>query len=132
MVDFKSLVGTDMRERVFKTKGFCAAASKAAIDDRELCTAIEEIGRGQADDLGGGVWKKRLNENRHRSIILAKGKFYWVYQFLFAKQNQSNINKQELLAFMKLARAYEKLNVRQIQMLLDRRDFTEICNEKKD
>ncbi len=27
---------------------------------------------GQADDLGGCVFKKRLNDNLHRSIILAK------------------------------------------------------------
>jgi hypothetical protein len=120
-----------MPDRVFKTKGFCVAARKAAIEDSELCSAIREVSKGQADDLGGGVWKKRLNDNRHRSIILAKGKFYWVYQFLFSKQTLSNINRQELLAFRKLAKVYEKLTRQQIQMLLDRQDFTEICHEKK-
>jgi len=28
---------------------------------------------GQAEDLGEGVFKKRLNKNMHRSIVLAKG-----------------------------------------------------------
>lgn len=120
-----------MQDRVFKTKGFCFAAKKAAIEDSELCSAIREVFNGQADDLGGGVWKKRLNANRHRSIILARGKFYWVYQFLFSKQTQSNINRQELIAFRKLAKAYEKLSRQQIQLLLDRQDFTEICHEEK-
>lgn len=27
--------------------------------------------RGQADDLGGGISKKRLYDNQHRSIVLA-------------------------------------------------------------
>jgi len=40
---------------------------------------------GQADDLGGGVYKKRLGKNLYRSIILAKGGQHWVYEFFFAK-----------------------------------------------
>ncbi|WP_296187004.1 type II toxin-antitoxin system RelE/ParE family toxin [Pseudomonas sp. UBA1879] len=120
-----------MLNRVFKTKGFAVTASNAKISDAELCAAIREVWKGQADDLGGGIWKKRLNRNRHRSIILAKGRSYWIYQFLFAKQAQSNISKNELHAFRKLAKAYEGLNAVQIQQLLDRRDFTEICHGEK-
>lgn len=82
-----------MPMRVFKTKTF-AAAKKATITDAALCKAVQEVVNGQADDLGGGVWKKRLNENRHRSIILAKGRSYWVYQFLFAKKDQDNITEK--------------------------------------
>ncbi len=74
--------------RAFKTAWFTKAARKARIKDDELCDAIEEVRRGQADDLGGGVFKKRLNKNRHRSIILAKGGRYWIYQFLFAKKTK--------------------------------------------
>lgn len=117
-----------MPTRVFKTKIFAVTAKKAAIADAELCEAIQEVMKGQADDLGGGVWKKRLNENRHRSIILAKGGDYWVYQFLFAKSNLENISKKELAGFKKLAKAYEGLSIEQIQLLLKRKDFLEICN----
>lgn len=114
--------------RVFKTKGFAAAAKKADIPDTELCEAMQEVAKGQGVDLGGGVWKKRLNENRHRSIILAKGGDYWVYQFLFAKSDLDNIGKKELAAFKKLAKAYEGLSNEQIQLLLKRKDFVEICS----
>jgi hypothetical protein len=120
-----------MVNRVFKTKGFAATASKALITDIALCAAVREANQGQADDLGGGIWKKRLNENRHRSIILAKGRQYWVYQFLFAKQAQSNISKSELAAFRKLAKLYEGLSSDQIQRLVDREDFLEICSDNK-
>ena len=120
-----------MPMRVFKTKTFAIAAKKAAITDADLCKAVQEVVNGQADDLGGGVWKKRLNENRHRSIILAKGRDYWVYQFLFAKKDQDNITKKELAAFKKLADAYKGLSKEQVQLLLDGKEFVEICNGEK-
>jgi hypothetical protein len=117
--------------RVFKTKGFAAASKKADIPDAELCEAIEEVSKGQGVDLGGGVWKKRLNENRHRSIILAKGRDYWVYQFLFAKSDLDNIGKKELAMFKKLAKAYEALSYEQVKLLQKQKEFVEICNGEK-
>jgi len=119
-----------MSIRLFKTKGFAVAAKKALIHDDELLAAFGELCRGQADDLGGGVWKKRLNANRHRSIVLARGRRYWVFQFLFAKQDQSNISHQELQAFRALAKAYEGLDGWQIQQLLEMKAFVEIRHEQ--
>lgn len=58
--------------RAFKTARFAKDAKKSKIRDDELCQAIKQVQRGQADDLGGSVYKKRLNDNLHRSIILAK------------------------------------------------------------
>ena len=62
--------------RTFKTAWFAKAARKALIGDDALCAAIEQVRLGQADDLGGGVFKKRLDKNRHRSIVVAKGRRY--------------------------------------------------------
>ncbi|MQX98883.1 hypothetical protein FB004_103293 [Sinorhizobium medicae] len=45
-----------MSERTFKTAWFSKAARKARISDKALCKAIEQVARGQADDLGGGVF----------------------------------------------------------------------------
>ena len=61
-----------MSERVFKTAWFAKAAKKARISDKALSKAIRLVALGQADDLGGGVFKKRLNDNMRRSIVLAK------------------------------------------------------------
>ncbi|MGD0961087.1 MAG: type II toxin-antitoxin system RelE/ParE family toxin, partial [Methylomonas sp.] len=52
--------------RIFKTAWFAKSAKKAHITYEELCLAIQQVMLGQADDLGGGVFKKRLNNNRHR------------------------------------------------------------------
>ena len=60
-----------MRERpltrVFKTAWFSKAARKARIGDPALIAAIREVMQGKADDIGGGVFKKRLNKNMHRT-----------------------------------------------------------------
>lgn len=97
-----------MSERTFKTAWFSKAAKKARISDKALCKAIEQVARGQADDLGGGVFKKRLNDNMHRSIVLAKAGEYWVFAYLFAKKDRANIDDDELLAFRKLAELYRR------------------------
>jgi hypothetical protein len=120
-----------MKLRLFKTRNFAKAASKAWISDSELKEAFSDLLNGQADNLGGGVWKKRLNQNRHRSIVLAKGRHYWVYQFLFAKQSQSNISQSELEGFRSLAKIYEDLNDAQIQQLLELTEFVEIFHDQK-
>lgn len=92
-----------MTGRVFKTAWFSNATTKALIGDSELCDAITQAMLGQCDDLGGGVFKKRLNRNRHRSIILAKGRDYWIYVYLFAKSARQNIDSKELSGFRRLA-----------------------------
>lgn len=85
--------------------------------------------QGQADDLGGGVYKKRLNDNLHRSIVLAKGAKYWVYEYLFAKKDRDNIEDDELLAFRLLAKSYAGLTEPQVRQLLVGGDFVEICHD---
>lgn len=55
-----------MSDRVFKTAWFAKATKKARISDKALSAAIRQVALGQADDLGGGVFKKRLNDNMHR------------------------------------------------------------------
>jgi hypothetical protein len=118
-----------MSPRLFKTKRFAIQAAKAWIGDDELREAFTEMLKGQADNLGGGVWKKRLNSNRHRSIVLAKGGEYWVYQFIYAKKDQSNISQAELIGFRRMAKTYQELTVIQLQYLLDTKEFTEIFHE---
>ncbi|MGB8841440.1 MAG: type II toxin-antitoxin system RelE/ParE family toxin [Aliidongia sp.] len=121
---------TDAEEpmRAFKTAWFTKAARKSLIRDEELCEAITEVRLGQADDLGGGVFKKRLDKNRHRSIIVAKGRRYWVYAYLFAKKDRANIDEDELMAFRKLADLYAAKTDVEIEKELKAKELVEICN----
>lgn len=122
---------TKLQSRVFKTARFSKDAKKARISDVELCAAIRQVMAGQADDLGGGVFKKRLNDNMHRSIILAKGGRHWVYEYLFAKKDRDNIEDDELTAFRSLAKAYAGLTDVQIAALVSGKDIVEICHDDK-
>ncbi len=83
---------------------------------------------GQADNLGGGVFKKRLRKNQYRSIILARAGHYWVYEYLFAKQERANIEDDELDGFRKLVKAYAALATHQVNQLIRENDWMEICD----
>lgn len=116
--------------RVFKTRWFAKVARKALIRDDELCEAIVEVMKGQADDLGGGVFKKRLNKNMHRGIVLARGRTYWVYVYLFAKKDRENIDNDELDAFRDLADVYAAKSDEDITKELAAKELVEICHEQ--
>lgn len=117
--------------RVFKSAWFAKAARKAKISDIELCRAIAQVMAGQADDLGGGVFKKRLSGNRYRSIVLARGGKWWVYVYLFAKQDRANIADDELMAFRLLAKSHSAVTPNEAEKLTAAKDWIEICAEMK-
>ena len=112
--------------RAFKTAWFGKAAKKARIVDPALRAAILEVMQGQADDLGGGVFKKRLNDNMHRSIVLAQGGRHWVFAYLFAKKDRANIDPDELAGFRKLAQAYSRMTEAELTSALRQGDLQEL------
>ena len=116
-------------QRTFKTARFSKDAKKVSITDADLCEAITQVLAGQADDLGGGVFKKRLNSNMYRAMILARGGKYWVYEYLFAKKDQGNIQADELAGFRLLAKGYAALTPAQLSRLLTDKDLMEICHD---
>ena len=120
--------GHPVTARAFKSAWFSRAANKARISDSELCEAFHQVLKGQAENLGGGVFKKRLNDNMHRSIILAKGGAHWIYEFLFSKQDRSNITQEELESFRSLAKTYGSCSTAQIEHLLHTKILLEICH----
>ncbi len=122
------MAGHAVVQRIFKTAWFAKAAGKAHLSDSELCAAMRQVMAGQADDLGGGVYKKRLGKNLYRSIIIAKGGDLWVYEYLFAKNKRSNIDAGELSEFRRLAGRYMTLTALQVDELIARQHWKEICH----
>lgn len=116
--------------RAFKTAWFSKAARKVRIGDPALIAVIREVMQGQADDLGGGVFKKRLNKNMHRSIVLGKGRRHWVFAYLFAKKDRANIDDDELADFKKLAQAYDRMTDSELASALRQGDLLELCDEE--
>ncbi len=107
---------------MFKTAWFSKASAKALIPDAELCVAIRQVMLGQCDDLGGWVYKKRLSKNLARSIIVAKGGKYWVYAYLFLKQDRANIDQRDL------AEVYSRKTDSEIETELKNARLVEICD----
>ena len=115
--------------RTFKTKKFAKNAKSANISDSDLCEAMKEVITGLVVDLGGGVFKKKLNKNKHRSIVLANGGEFWIYEFLFAKNDRDNIDIAELEMFRLLAKSYGTLKKVQLAQLLEEKYLLEICHD---
>lgn len=86
---------------------------------------------GQTDDLGGGVFKKRLSKNNYRSIILAKGGRYWVYSYLFAKKDLANIDDDDLIRLREFATLYSRKTDTDIAKELLLEVIVEICHDQK-
>lgn len=118
-------------ERIFKTAWFAKASKKARITDDELCSAVRQVLLGQADDLGGGVFKKRLGKNLYRSLILARGRQYWVYAYLFAKKDRANIDEDELVSFRALAGLYARKTAEDLAKEVQLKELVEICHENQ-
>jgi hypothetical protein len=117
--------------RVLKSAWFSRAARKARIPDEELCSAVFEAMRGQADDLGGGVFQEAVGQESIPWHHPGQRRNLWVFEYLFAKKDRANIDRDELIQFRRLARAYEGLAERQIEELVRDGGFVEICGDGK-
>ena len=84
--------------------------------------------QGKADDLGGGIFKKRQNDNMDRSIIAAKGGKNWFFVFLFSKKDRVNIDRAEVSGFKRLADEFALLSPSAIAGPLNLKEFVEICH----
>lgn len=86
-----------------------------------------------ASDVGAGRRPRRrsvqeaVKKNQYRSIIVAGAGQFWVYEFLFAKQDRANIDDDELANFRRLVKAYTGLAAHQVNQLLRDQDWIEIC-----
>lgn len=74
------------------------------------------------------MFKKRPNDNMHRSVVLAKAGEYWVFTYLFAKKDGANIDDDELLAFRKLADLYRRKTQAELDVEIKTGALLEICN----
>ncbi|MEX3955743.1 hypothetical protein B0G57_106101 [Trinickia symbiotica] len=115
--------------RVFKTKAFAKSAKKSRLSNQALWRAASDLAEGKGNDLGGNVWKKRLDDNRQRSIVISKVGTVWIFVFLFAKQDMENIDDSQLARLKKLAKDYGKMNRADIDTLVRYKELEEIFSD---
>ncbi len=96
--------------RIFTTRAFGRFARKERIEDAQLCDAIARADRGLIDaDLGGHVIKQRVarpgqgRSGGYRTLIAYRSKTRSVFLFGFAKNDQDNIDDDELKNLRKAA-----------------------------
>jgi hypothetical protein len=118
---------------IYKTKEFQALFKKAKIADKDLITACNEMARGLIDaQLGDHLYKKRVampgqgKSGSYRTMIGAViGKRYF-FLYLFAKSDQSNVNKHELLALRELAKDFVSLDQATIDSLIENGELIKV------
>lgn len=94
----------------------CAAPSKKPWQGKRLIWVVESI-------------KKTSTRTNIALTFLAKGGEYWVYEYLFAKNDRDNIDDAELEMFRTLAKGYERLTRLQLTKLIAGKLLLEICHD---
>lgn len=96
---------------IYKALPFVRWARKEKLDDLSLCTAVQEMKNGLYDaDLGGGLVKKRVarlgqgKRSSFRTLIATNKEDRWFFLFGFAKNERSNIDKDEEKALKALSK----------------------------
>ena len=119
--------------RVFKTRAFGRVARKERIADAVLCDAVDRAERGLIDaDLGGHVIKQRVarpgqgRSGGYRTLIAYRSANRAVFMFGFAKNEQENVNDDELKELRKAAAEVLGWNDEEVGALVAGNKWTEI------
>ena len=119
--------------RVFKTRAFVRFARKERIGDASLCEAVERAERGVVDaDLGGQVIKQRVarpgqgRSGGYRTLIAYRSAHRSVFMFGFAKNDQDNIDSNELTELRKAAAEMMRWTDNEVAALAAGGKWTEI------
>ena len=94
-----------------KTKWVARWAKKYKVDDEKLILAIDDLKDGLTNsNLGGGLYKVRVSSQNSgksggfRTMIVYREDDRAVVVYGFAKKEQENLSKSELLAFKILSK----------------------------
>lgn len=123
--------------RIFKTRAFGRFARKERIGDALLCEAIQRADRGIVDaDLGGHIIKQRVarpgqgRSGGYRTLIAYRSETRAVFLFGFAKNDQDNIDDEELKHLCKAAAAMLAWNDNDVAALVAAGKWAEVeCDD---
>lgn len=123
--------------RIYRTKTFTRLARKAALKDKAICQAINEMNQGLIDaNLGSGLFKKRIampgsgKSGSWRTLLGFQSGSRAFLLYVFPKSDQENIQTYELKALKKLAKFYLSLRPEDIRIALERGELYEVeCDE---
>jgi hypothetical protein len=95
---------------IYKTRWFDRWARKEGLNNLSLCVAVREMTAGLYEaDLGSGLLKKRIARSGQgkrggfRTLVATNKGNLWIFVYGFAKNERSNIDKDEEEGLKKLA-----------------------------
>jgi hypothetical protein len=126
--------------KIHKVPQFNRWARKNDLGDADLCDAAREMAEGLYEaDLGGGLFKKRIARSGQgkrggfRTMIASNRKDRWVFLYGFAKNERSNIDRDEEKALKKLAVDLLSATMATIETMRRNNELTEVdCDEKEE
>ncbi len=96
--------------KICKTRWFERWARKEGLNNLSLCVAVGEMTAGLYEaDLGGGLLKKRIARSGQgkrggfRTLVATNKGNLWIFVYGFAKNERSNIDKNEEEGLKKLS-----------------------------
>jgi hypothetical protein len=124
--------------RIFKTKWLVRFARREQISDKSLSEAIDRAERGLVDaDLGSGLIKQRVaragqgRSGGYRMLVAYRSRDRAVFLYGFAKNEQDNIDPDELLTLKDIAAGWLKANDREILKALNEDVLKEVKHGKE-
>ncbi|MFN8656637.1 MAG: type II toxin-antitoxin system RelE/ParE family toxin [Candidatus Obscuribacterales bacterium] len=123
--------------RIFKTKQFDKLAGKVGLIDAALIKAAKEVATGLAGDaLGGNLYKKRIarigagKSRGYRTVLIYRTKpqdIFFIY--CFAKNERSNVGREELIALRLLEKEFSNFSNADIDTAIREGELSELTYE---
>lgn len=122
--------------RIFKTKWLVRYARREKLADASLADAVSRAQRGLIDaDLGGNVIKQRVaragqgRSGGYRMLIAFRAAHRAVFLFGFAKSEQENIDKHELVTLKEIAAVWLEADATKIEREIAEGHLVEVKHE---
>ncbi|RZI54536.1 MAG: type II toxin-antitoxin system RelE/ParE family toxin [Pseudomonas sp.] len=124
---------------IYATRWFYRWARKQKLDGAALQEAVREMTAGLFDaDLGGHVIKKRVaragqgKSGGFRTLVATNQGGRWIFLYGFAKNERSNIDKDELEALRRLALELLSLAPSALHTAVRAGELYEVNDDEKD
>jgi len=112
---------------------------KVGLNDPALLSAVAEMSKGLIDaDLGGNILKKRIplpgrvKRGGVRTLVATRLHDRWFFLYGFAKNEQANINQDELKALQEIAKDLLSYDDRQLESAMNAGIITKVTNHDQD
>jgi len=135
MCKTKLYIRREIPLRIFKNKRFKKFARKQGISDDQLLEVVKRAEVGLIDaDLGDGIIKQRVERqgqgkrSGYRTIMLYRSQERAFFVYGFAKNEQENINLEELAVIREMAALYLTMADKDLKTMIDNADLWEVQN----